>query len=456
MRDRRPGVKESEPDRDEVGFDEAAALAVDLHRRGRLDDARLLYDRLLEACPDHADLLHFRGVLDHQQGRPDEAIARIRRSIALRPEHPDFRNNLGNVYREIDRDSEAEAEYRAALRAREGFADAHNNLGTVLRARGATDEAIARFRRAVELAPDHRGALVNLGRTLCSRREWEAGFEAFRRVLELDPLDAHAYRSLGLAYYCAGRLDLAAELYARWAERDPDSELARHLLAASTGGDVPERASNGAVRAIFDRFAEAFDEKLEHLGYRAPRLVAEALREALGAAAGSLAVLDAGCGTGLCGPFLRPIAATLVGVDLSEAMLAKARDRGGYDRLVAGELVAFLDASPRAFDAIASADTLCYLGRLDGAFAAAARSLRPGGVVAFTVERLGDGAPTDGSDWTLLPHGRYAHSRAYVERTLAAAGLAATAVRDDVLRTEMGRPVRGLVVAARRVSDTGV
>jgi len=37
-------------------------------------------------------------------------------------------------------------------------------------------------------------------------------------------------------------------------------------------------------------------------------------------------VLDAGCGTGLCGPILRPYAAGLVGVDLSEGMLKVAAE----------------------------------------------------------------------------------------------------------------------------------
>ena len=36
-------------------------------------------------------------------------------------------------------------------------------------------------------------------------------------------------------------------------------------------------------------------------------------------------VLDIGCGTGLCGPLLRPIAVSLCGVDLSAGMIEKAR-----------------------------------------------------------------------------------------------------------------------------------
>ena len=38
-------------------------------------------------------------------------------------------------------------------------------------------------------------------------------------------------------------------------------------------------------------------------------------------------MLDAGCGTGLCGPLIAPHARRLVGVDLSGQMLAHARER---------------------------------------------------------------------------------------------------------------------------------
>ena len=38
-----------------------------------------------------------------------------------------------------------------------------------------------------------------------------------------------------------------------------------------------------------------------------------------------LDVLDLGCGTGLCGPLLRPYARALAGVDLSPQMLERMR-----------------------------------------------------------------------------------------------------------------------------------
>ena len=159
-----------------------------------------------------------------------------------------------------------------------------------------------------------------------------------------------------------------------------------------------------------------------------------------------IAIADAGCGTGLCGPGLRARASRLVGVDLSGAMLGKAHARACYDELVEDELTAFLKNRPGAFDAIVSADTLCYFGVLTEAFRMARESLKPGGAFVFTVEAL-----PEGKDGFVLNHnGRYVHSRHYVETELKVSGFVLTSLMREVLRNESGVEVEGFVVFAER------
>jgi predicted TPR repeat methyltransferase len=158
--------------------------------------------------------------------------------------------------------------------------------------------------------------------------------------------------------------------------------------------------------------------------------------------------LDAGCGTGLCGPLLRPWAARLVGVDLSAGMLARARLRGTYDELIEAELTEYLLGQPAAFDVIAAADTLIYFGDLAPLLAAVAYALRPGGLLAFTVEHLSPREP--GTDVQLHATGRYRHTEPYVRNCLERAGLSVSAVEHATLRTEGAQPVAGLVVLAQQ------
>ena len=106
------------------------------------------------------------------------------------------------------------------------------------------------------------------------------------------------------------------------------------MLAACSGRDVPPRASDAFIETTFDSFAASFDSKLARLSYRAPALVAEMLKRSGIAPTKSLDVLDAGCGTGLCGALIAPYARRLIGVDLSGRMLAQARQRNVYDELL--------------------------------------------------------------------------------------------------------------------------
>ena len=218
------------------------------------------------------------------------------------------------------------------------------------------------------------------------------------------------------------------------------------MLAACSGEGVPVRASDEYVEAIFDEFASSFDAKLSKLSYRAPAIVGAMLDDAGIPASRQLDVVDAGCGTGLCGTYLAPYARRLIGVDLSGGMLARAREKNLYDELERAELTEYLRRHPAAFDVIVSADTLVYFGALDEAAATASAALRPGGVLIFTVEEWAEGGD---AEFTIGTHGRYSHARNYVDRVLTGAGLRPEIVRAE-LRMESGLPVAGLAVRATK------
>lgn len=422
-------------------------MAVQLQKQGMLDAADELYGRVLEAFPDHVDALHFLGVSRHQRGRVDEALALVTRALALAPDHADARNNLGNMLLQQGQLDEAVATYRQVVATRSDYPGAHANLGVALRRKGDLQGAEQAFRQALALDPNHGAAYHNLGSILRDSDREEEALTAFQRALALLPYDGESYRCVGAMLYAVGRVAECRAVYERWRSMEPDSPIAAHMLAACAGEAAPERASDAFVKQTFDAFANSFDRVLDRLQYRAPALVTEAVTAELGAGQGTLDVLDAGAGTGLCGPLLRGQARRLVGIDLSAKMLDKARGRGVYDALETAELTAYMTAHQAAFDVVVSADTLVYFGELDGAFRAAARTLRPGGVLAFTVERA-PGAPPHGH--VLNPHGRYSHDETYVRRALEQAGFTVSSLMSSHLRLENKVPVDGLVVVARR------
>ena len=98
--------------------------------------------------------------------------------------------------------------------------------------------------------------------------------------------------------------------------------------------------SQAYVRALFDRYAEHFDEDLTiRLKYQAPQVLRAMVDQLPGIAPGGMDVLDVGCGTGLAGVAFRSLASRLHGSDLAPRMVDKARRRGVYDHLEVAELV---------------------------------------------------------------------------------------------------------------------
>jgi len=431
----------------EMTVEEAIATAIQHQKNGQLAEAEALYQKALAAAPDRPEALHFAGVLAYQQGRGEDAIALIGRSLELAPDQPDWHSNLGIVFRDQGRVQEAAAAYRRALALQPSHAYAHNNLGVLLRAQGMNAEAEEEYRTAVRLNPDLPDVYHNLAILLSATHRTQEAVVCYCKALTLKPQYPEARRLLALAYCMIGQRDKAVSVCEEWLKSDPDDPVARHTLAAVSGRDVPPRASDAYLQQTFDTFAASFEAKLADLHYQAPALVAAALAEAGGPATRAFDVLDAGCGTGLCGPLVSPYARRLVGVDLSEGMLDHAREKKVYDELVRGELTAYLQDRHDAFDVIVTADTLVYFGALEDVAFAAAGALRPGGVFIFTVEETAEGDAS--ATYCIQPHGRFNHRARYVERVLLDAGLT-VAIAPAQLRLESGLPVPGLVVTATR------
>jgi predicted TPR repeat methyltransferase len=310
------------------------------------------------------------------------------------------------------------------------------------------------LRRILVRCQNDASVFNDLGGALTELRRLAEAEQAYRIAVRLDPGATVAMKNLAIVLGETSRTDEAAAILVQVLAQDPTDEVARHTHAALRGTDVPCRASEAYVRETFDAFARRFEDKLvAGLNYQTPQLIAAAVARLLPTPAEQFSVLDAGCGTGLCAPCLKPYAEKLIGVDLSPEMLKQARRREAYDELVEAELTSFLLNHPAEYDLIVAADVLNYFGDLDPVMSVFRAALRDDGLVAFSVERLGDDTPASGP-FKLNPHGRFSHSEAYLRRYADTSGLAMLSLEAAILRTEGGRPAHGFIAVLKKSRAT--
>ena len=285
---------------------------------------------------------------------------------------------------------------------------------------------------------------------LAARGDFAAAADVLTQTVEAAPGFATAWFALGAIRDRLGDRDGAIAAFTAASRADPDDYHGARLQLARLGAGAGTPAmTEPYVRRLFDQYAGRYDAALtDHLHYRGPALLLAAVKSALerlGRPMHFESVLDLGCGTGLAGEVFRPFAGRLVGVDLSAAMIARAQAKADYDRLVVGNLAAFLSdeiAKAAKFDLVLAADVFVYVNDLAPVLADIARVLAPRGVVAFTVETH------SGAGVALLPTLRFAHGEPYLRDAIAVAGLELLALEQAAIRTEKGTPVAGLVIVA--------
>lgn len=377
----------------------------------RFDDAAQAFSHALALSPGRPSVVLNLGVTRLHQGQPAAALPLLEAATAALPDAADAWSALALAHHQLERWADSSRSHAHAL------------------ALGA-DSAALRLRLAESLSRQGLGT---------------AAIEHYEKALEADDTLVEAWSALGDVLRESGHLARAADCYQRALDLGADPALHQYYLAALRPEAALVEAPRTYVQALFDSYAHDFEDHLVgHLGYQGHRVLIEQLPP--GCPGYVARVLDLGCGTGLCGPLLRPLARRLVGVDLSAGMLRHARQAGCYDELVQADVATHLHGTADRPDAIVAADVFIYIGDLDAVLAGVRRVLKPSGLLAFSVETADDTV-----DFELRPSSRYAQSAHYVKTLAQRHGLVVEQQEETTLRLDQREPVAGLLFLLRAI-----
>ena len=205
--------------------------AFRLHQQGKLREAFLRYEAVIQADPQHAPAMHYSGVVLHQAGKHVEAITRIRAAIGIDPGSPDAWSNLAMALTAVDRTEAAVNALKEAARLAPHAAEIWTNLAASQIALDRLADAEASARSAIAADANHAGAWHNLALTLApSGRALEALDAATRAAGLARDVPAYAGHKAQLEL-AAGNADAAHTTLSSALVRQPTNASLRFEFA---------------------------------------------------------------------------------------------------------------------------------------------------------------------------------------------------------------------------------
>ena len=427
-------------------------LATVCYETGDMKSAEKYSRRALKCDSENLSaLINLGNILYSRKDYPG-ALSYYLKAASLKPGYYVAEINLANTYFDLHDYAGAARHARNAAAADSRSVQARTLLGNAALETDDADTALKAFSEALQIDSADPWIYNYLSQAYQKKSLWKEALEnGWQAVEKSGGNEAHHINFSYLLYEASlEKADFLSRVYAaKWLAGYPENPVVKHMGKALSDGRSAPSAPPGYVRDVFDVFAPDFERVLHSLEYRAPDLVFGFLKEIYGEKKHpKMKILDAGCGTGLCGRFLKKYASFrgLEGVDLSPEMLKEAAAKKVYNKLICHEIVDWLNSVDRRYDLIVSADVFTYFGDLGNLFSALSGALKKDGRVIFTVSENS----INDSDWFLHVSGRFLHRRGYIEKLLSETGFETEKISREKLRNEGDSEVWGYVISARK------
>lgn len=348
-----------------------------------------------------------------------EAIQCAAQGIKINPDSKLPYTIMGNAYNELEKYPESITCLKEALKRDKNDPWLHNYLSQSYQKNGNYIDSLSSAWKAIELGEDGDNShQINIS-YLFYEIAMEKGLDSILECVEL------------------------------WVKKYGTNPIVKYTANALMRNAQIKRADISYVRNIFDIFASDFEQVLSSLNYCAPSLISEEMKQIYSSKKSpKLRILDLGCGTGLCGEFLKNYAIEkgLDGLDISSKMLEEAAKKNIYSNLVNAEIISYLKACETTYDLMVASDVFTYFGDLNELFEYINKTLSENGRILFTISENN----YDKKSYCLHPSGRFLHSENYVREILKKHGFDVEKMERKKLRNEGGKAVMGYIISASK------
>ena len=403
----------------------------------------------LRCKPASADTLLNLGIANIALGNDQEAEGFWLSILDFDANHVRALINLGLFYRERKRNLLAHQMWARAFglmpdnpQLQEWIADVKGVIGMVHLANHDFDRAEKYLKEAVVMDPEYDVLWGYLAEWHFQRKEFKEAFATCTKGLAISPENAKLHHTMGNILRMTAQEEEALLAYKKAIELGLRHPATYRAVIELNGLDEDEDLM--VIQQLFDQYANNFELDLQqNLGYATPTQAA-ALYQRYFPKHPISSILDLGAGTGLSlEPFWVEKAHT-VGVDISQNMLDKAKEKNIYAELHCQSLKDYLSKETRGFDLVLCLDTFVYLRNLGEIFSKIRQSTNPKGVFLFSTEK------NDAETPLLQSSGRYSHPQPFLENLLRECGWQIISVTETLLRKEGEHWIKGNIWIAQK------
>ena len=229
--------------------------AFELHKNGNLQEAKKIYESILEETPNDFNCLHHLGLIAKNNKEYLSAFELISQAITINQNSAAAYFNLGNVLKKLNKINDAIASYDKAINIKpdhelfflkgracyeinkledalisydesiklnpDSFI-AYCNKGLVLVDLSRIKEGISYYDKAIQINPNYKDAIYNRGLALKLLGMHEISIEEFQAIIKLEPNHLKSLYEIALAYRDLNKFDLALNYCSQIFKIDPN------------------------------------------------------------------------------------------------------------------------------------------------------------------------------------------------------------------------------------------
>ena len=167
-----------------MSIDHLIEKAKILLSEGKLEDAKIVFESILEVEPNHYKAITNIGAIYLSLDKLINAEEKFKKAISIKPEFEIAHYNLGITQKKLNRLDYAKKSFEKAISLKKNYVEAHTNLGIIFLELNKLKNAELCFKKAIEFNSKFADAYYNLGITQAKQFKYKDAELSYQNAIK--------------------------------------------------------------------------------------------------------------------------------------------------------------------------------------------------------------------------------------------------------------------------------